>query len=249
MRANSDFLVFSSRTTVLQRLGDWVGRGYLKWASGVVGVDRAPRLVRKFTVAYAINTDRNERARRKRAGLGNAVLVLWLRNANTPTIHWWLLVSDGEHPAHSAERMRNAVTVSGRIVVDGYELVRVAPCETKRNQARYDRPRPSRPTWTWRMEHQKYEGWRESIIQAVRVRTPSRQLQDMLQALFSSPGFAGVRHQIGKLAALFRAEWCRNRGCEEMPPVPARLGYVRRLPNEGVWLSTMFFDARKEVTE
>lgn len=246
MRASSDFLVFSLRTTVLQRLGDWVGRGYLKWASGVVGVDRAPRLVRKFNVAYAVNADRNERARRKRAGMGNAVLILWRRTTSEPALHWWLLVSGGEHPAHVAESMRDATTISGRIVVDGFELVRVAPCETKRTQSRYERSRPSRPTWTWRMCAKKYESWRESIIQAIRTRAPARQLQDMLQALFLSPGFAGVRYQIGKLSALYRAEWCRSRAREEMPPPPARLGYVRRLPNEGVWLSSMVW---KEMAE
>lgn len=247
MRSSADFMVFSSRVVLQQRLADWVARGYINWAAGLVGLERAPRLVKKFNIAYGVNSDRNERARRKRSGLGNAVLVLWRRTTTDPTLFWWLLVTDGDHPAHSAERMRDATSAGGRIVVDGYELVRIVPCETKRNQARYDRPRPSRPTWTWRMDSQKYTDWRESIIQVVRVRTPARQLQDLLRALFSSPGFSGVRHQVGKLAVLYRSEWKRIRGGEDLPPLPARLGYVRRLPNEGVWLSTVLSDARKEV--
>lgn len=247
MRANSDFLVFSSRLTALQRLGDWVARGYVNWTTGLVGLERASRLVRKFAVAYGVNADRNERARRKRAGLGNAVLVLWRRTATDQTLSWWLLVTDGDHPAHLAERMRDAATTSSRIVVDGFELVRVTPCETKCAQSRYDRPRPSRPNWTWRMDSQKYADWRESIIHAVRARISDRQIHDLLHMLFSSPGFSGVRHQVGKLAVLYRSEWKRIREREDVPPLPARLGYVRRLPDEGMWLSTLLCDARKEV--
>lgn len=247
MRDSSDILVFLSRPTTLQRINDWVGHGYVNWVGGTVGLDRAPRLVRKFRVAYNIDSDRNVRARRKRAGLGNAVLVLWMRAADDLTLRWWLLLTPGDHPAHLAERMQDATDSSGRIVVDGFELVRVAPCETQRLQARYERPRSAQPAWTWRMDNQKYASWRESLIQAVRTRAPPRQLQDMFHALFASPGFSGVRHQVGKLAALYRAEWKRHRGHEEMMPLPARLGYVRRLPNEGAWLSVIVSLVRKEV--
>lgn len=247
MRATSDFMVFSSRTIVLQRICDWVGRGFVHWTGGVVGLDRVPRLVQKLKIVYGIDGNRNVRARRKRAGLGNAVLIIWQRSADDPTLQWWLLVTSSEHPAHSAERLRDATGPGDRIEIDGFELVRMAPRDGHVTQARYASSRPARPAWTWRMTERKYTDWRESIIHAVRARASGRQIHDLLNMLFSSPGFSGVRYQVGKLAVLYRSEWKRNRGREVMPPLPARLGYIRRMPNEGVWLSSMALGERKGV--
>jgi hypothetical protein len=59
--------------------------------------------------------------------------------------------------------------------------------------------------------------------------------------LYRSAGFRGVRSQVGKAAALLRAEWRRRRGSEPMPRLPKVLPYVRRLCIESipltVWLS------------
>lgn len=247
MRATSDFLVFSSRTIVLQRICDWVGRGFVHWTGGEVGLERAPRLVQKFKIAYGVDANRNIRARRKRAGLGNSVLILWRRSIDHRTLHWWLLATPGDHPAHTAEQLQDATIPNGRIVIDGFELIRVAPREGQRMQAIFKRPRSTRPVWTWRMTARKYDDWRDSVIQAVRERMPDRQINNLFRSLFASPGFSGVRSQVGKIAALYRAEWKRTRGIELMPLLPARLGYIRRIPNEGVWLSTIAMGTRKEV--
>lgn len=213
-------IVYTSRTILMQRLADAVNHGYTHWIAGSVSLNRSQKLVKKFDMTYQIFADRNLRARRKRTGLGNARLLLW---KNDETIRWWLLVTapaNGEHPAHSIEKLRNALERNGRIVIDGFELVRLPKNGSENTK------------WTWRMTETKYQSWRDSIIFTVRKGAPNA-LHQMLYQLWSSPGFAGIRSQVGKLAALYRAEVQRS-SRKDAPMPPKRLPYVRRLRDDGV---------------
>jgi hypothetical protein len=226
----------------MQRLIDSINHGYTNWCSGSIPMDRCHKLVKKFDLTYQILADRNERARRKRAGLGNATLILWL---NHGAVQWWLLVSPpeaGDHAAHSIETLKNATHLNGRIEIDGFELVRL-PKKTYQkagsNSANNVPPAPKKKhtTLTWRMKEDKYQAWRESIIDSVRGAS-TRSLEALLYKLWSSPGFYGIRTQVGKLAALYRAE-VKRASRKDAPPLPKRLGYVRRLANQGITLGEL----------
>lgn len=52
------------------------------YVSGTIPLIRAPALARKFVEVYGVDRDKNERYRRKAAGLGNARLVLGLINSS-----------------------------------------------------------------------------------------------------------------------------------------------------------------------
>ncbi len=124
-------IIFTLRAVTMQRLADVVGHGYTHWCSGSISVMRCQKLVTKFELNYHVLDDRNVRARRKRSGLGNAQLVLWL---NQDQVHWWLLATSpdhGDHAAHTSEKLHDALSRDGRIEIDGFELLRLPKPTTK----------------------------------------------------------------------------------------------------------------------
>lgn len=214
-------LVFSRRELVMQRLMDAVTHGYSFWQSGSVSIERCPKLVKKFELNFQTSADRNLRVRRKRAGLGNAKLILW---RDKEIIFWFLLVTppnSGLHAAHSLEKLQDAFMQGQRITINGFELVRITKKGAGKNGT----------SLTWRMEEQQYKGWRHSVIATVR-KGSSRQMDELLRKLWSAPGFHGIRSQIGKLVALYRAE-CKRRSRKDAPQPPKRLPYLRRMRNYG----------------
>lgn len=231
MTTKYDPPVIVHKTTLLQRLADHVRLGYTSWTTGAVPLHRAYRLTTKFADFYATNLSADQRYRRKRDGRGNAQLLLWREHEDSPDIYWFLLVTAGDHPAHVQERLRNACF--DRITVTGYELVQ----QTRAGQ--------EKPAWTWRMSASHYEAWRGSVVEVVR-RHADMALGQAWQSLHRSPGFAPIRRQVRKIAALCRAEWKRTR----TGPFPApriRVPYVSRLRHETVPLRLLLAAASKQT--
>ena len=77
------------------------------------------------------------------------------------------------------------------------------------------------------MDAGNYLVWRERILVAVRHRDLIS-CRQAWESLYLSPGFAGIRSQVGKLVHFFRAEW--QRVCNSpFPFAPRPLRYVQRL--------------------
>ncbi len=217
-------LVMTDKNLLMQRLSDCIGNGYPLWISGGVSENKVESLVRRFDLNYQVLADRNERARRKRAGLGNARLLLW-HDEKAGRVVWWMFVSPaelGSHGAHALEKLHD-MRKRERVEFHGFELVRLP----KKGQ--------EGERLTWRMTEHKYGAWRDSIIEMVRSGN-IRELHGMLYGLFASPGFGGVRSQIGKLVKLYRAE-VKRRGLKEAPTPPRQLRYLRRLRDKGIPLA------------
>jgi hypothetical protein len=206
--------VLQHRLSLLQHSADLVRLGYHHWVSGSVSAERAGAWARKAERYYGVLLDRNRRARAKRAGDGNAFLLFHERVPGE--LLWVLLVSDGDHPAHSLEDLRDACTRDGRLSLFDYELVRLT------------KPGSSRPVYTWRYRLDAFDALRERIVDTVRRGDP-RAVHALLSHLSRSAGFHGVRRQVlGQLIPLFRAEWGRRRGTQPCPSFPY-LPYVARL--------------------
>jgi len=218
-----DPIVLASRQVLLQRLGDYVRTGHVNWTCGEVTLERAPSLAGKFARLYGTDLDRNRRLRAKARGEGNAVLLLARLRSDDARLLWYLLVSAGDNPAHQLEHLRDASTRDGRMRHAGYELVHVAKAGA------------NHPVLTWRMTRESEDGWRNRALAEAR-RGNNHQVQMFLEALYRSPGFYGVRKQVGKTVSLFRREWRRRRGAIPTPALP-RLYYCARLPNRGTRLS------------
>lgn len=233
--------IFTSRAVGMQRMMDAVNAGYTHYNRGAVSIGRCLHLVKKLHLNYQILADRNQRARRARLGLGNAKLLLWLDKG---VIHWMLMVTApglGDHAAHSIEdKLLDATTVEECIEIDGNELVRLPKkVNPKYPSARTTKSASTESTTrlTWRMNEFKYQAWRDSIRNEVRKQSP-KSIELTIYRLWSSPGFAEIRSQIGHLGKLYRAE-VKRAGRADAPPLPKVLGYVRRLKNKGITLAEL----------
>lgn len=224
-----DPIVLDGRTLLMQRLADYVRTGHVRWTCGEVAFDRVASLVRKFARLYGTDFDRNRRLRAKARGEGNAVLLLARLHPDDMHIDWYLLVSPGDNPAHQLEQLVDATTKEGRMRHAGYELVHM----TKRDVAH--------PVLTWRMSRSNEEDWRTRALAEARRGSP-HQVERFLEVLYKSPGFYGVRKQVGKTVSLFRREWRRRRGGAPIPKLP-RLYYCARLRNRGLRLTQLLHQA------
>ncbi len=223
--------VIVHRISLMQAVGDRVRLGYWHFCTGMVRADRAAAWVRKACRFYAVDLDRNRRARAKRRGEGCAYLLL--HEIEPRQLFWILLVSRGEHPAHRLEQLRNALDPTERLELFGYELVRTV------------KPGADHPVWTWRMSAPSYEALRARVIDTVR-RGNFQSVCQLIASLYRCPGFRGARSQVGRIAALLKAEWVRTRGNQSLPRLPKVLPYVQRLRIDSVplelWLSAQLRD-------
>lgn len=224
-----DPLVLTNQAVAMQRIADYVRSGHVFWTAGEVTMARAKSLVHKFDRLYGIGRTRNQRATDQSHGVAGATLILYCphtpeRSPHTGTIRWVLLVSAGNHAAHTVEHLQDARNRASRLRWSDYELVQIA------------RPGQLKPAWSWRLQQQAYDDWRHRIIQAIRHQNRF-DYESALDTLYHLPGFSGVRVQGKKLLHLYATEWARRFG--EKLPMGRRLRYVQRLPSEGIRLSTL----------
>jgi hypothetical protein len=221
-----DAPVLTTKTLLLQRIADSVRMGYWWIITGQVSLERSSALVRKFRDLYLIHIGKDARYKRKRAGFGNAVLLLWQPDEEIPLLTFVLLCTESDHPAHTLEKLRDARERNTRCVITGYELLRL--------------PRANggpKPAWTWRMTSATFQEWRNVIRELVR-RHADEELKRRWYSLHHVPGFAGLRQNARALAKLMRAEWRRARR-EPFPGVYLKLRYVQRLPTKSKPLSSV----------
>ena len=232
--------VFTTRASFMQRLSDFVRLGSYRWTSGECPLEggRVHALVRKFCALYRVDATRGQRLRMMRSGIASAHLLMYARRttngANPRTILWFLLVSDGEHPASISEKLRDAHAPGERIRMGGYELVQLP------------RKDSVKPAWTWRMTVERYQSWRDRVVESAR-KPALRAERDITKKLYSTPGFAGVRSQVGFIVGLWRREWKRRRAASEQFPQLPKLYYCQRLKSVGVQLSQLTRDAARAV--
>lgn len=207
--------VIVHKTVFLQRLADFVRMGYGSWVDGYCEPSAAAGLARKFARYYATDLDRHRRCRARKLGEASAVLLMHELNGEGRLL-FVLLLTRGTHPARQLEpRLQSALDPAHRLVVDQFELVRL----TRRDSVK--------PVYTWRLEKSAYEKMRSRVIDTVR-RGSDRDIRQLIVSMYRTPGFSGVRSQIGKCCQLFRNEWKRSRK-GPCPAFPRKLFYVSRL--------------------
>jgi len=145
----------------------------------------------------------------------------------------WILLHFQGTTIDVSEKWRDAL--SDRVIVTGYELVRLT------------KPEEPRPVWTWRYTKHRHDDLRNEIIDCIR-RRKDRDLVQLIATTWRSPGFHGIRDQVKKFKELIQAEWKRTRGSKEgLPDIPDRIGYLRRLSDVGLKLSALRRRIRTET--
>ena len=193
----------------LQVLQLAVSRGFTRWTGGRVRYDRAEGMVAKFEELYAVNPDRAQDMRLRRAGHARSRLVL-LPEFRALQFSWWLLVSDGAGAVVQREKLADATDRKQRIILGGWELLRMPKRQAREAVA-----------WTWRLPEQDF---RDRLAHACAVATHDspHQAQALMAAMAQWPGFHGISHQRRDiLEAMLAARRAAGRpDALEMPPHP-----------------------------
>jgi hypothetical protein len=199
---------------------------------GVIPLAKAGFLAGKFEQRFQVERNKLEASRARKRGEHSARLLFWLPD-DSDQVHWILLYCPGV-AIDDTEKWRQAI--ADRIQLTGYELVRLT------------KPGADHPVWTWRYTRTRHDDLREAVVQAIRRRRDD-ELRQLIHTLWRSPGFAGVRVQVKKFKEIIKNEWKRSRKKgEEMPEIPAHLGYVRRLPDVGKRLLELQKQKGRRVT-
>ena len=214
-------LVIRYKTLLMQRLLDLVQRGYHHYVYGTVHKSKVISLCEKFDELYFISDNARRRTYRKSKGEANAFFLISDLEKNG-SLHWWLLVTDGRHPAHHLEKLFDAHSRGQRIRLTGYELVQLTRDKVKGGGIR----------WTWRMMDTTYDEWRSAIRSAVRAKNNRMEIKRIVTSLYQTPGFGQTRIQVGKLATALKGEWVRAGNSVEDLMLPPTLHYVRRMADE-----------------
>lgn len=215
-------IVFDKKSLFMQRISDHAIVGYDYYAAGQISIEKLPALCQKFDDLYGVGLKKDVRFKRKKLGLANAVLLLW--QFEPGNIHFILMVQPGDNAAHKLEKLSNIF--DKRIHVTGYELVQL--------------PRKGnvKPSWTWKMTKENYRSWEIRIEQVTKSKNPKLASLAFF-SLYKSPGFAGIRSQVGHLVKYWRGTWKRYKHKAEPFLAPQTLYYVSRLKDSGTKLSAL----------
>lgn len=223
-----DPLVFTRQALLMQRLSDYVRHNYHYWTAGTVPLTRAQALSQKFEVRYRVYATESQRRYARQHGRANAFLLLFA-SENRTELRWFLLVSEGTGCVHE-EVLRDARNSRERLRTfeDRYELLQLT------------RPKHQGggTTWTWRMTRETFDHYDYRAIAAARSSAPVA-AQRLSHELARTPGFSGVRRQVGRLMKRMRGEWVR-RGMKRWPfhEIP-KLHYLERMETTGIRLSEL----------
>lgn len=217
---NTNFFIQRYKSTTMQRIQELVIRGYNYHTQGEIHYSKASNFVKKFQEKYHISLSSRQRSYRKSCGKGNAHLLLY-PDTNTENFLWWLLVTDGEHPAHKNENLNLATDRKNRVTwKDEYELLRYANA--------------NKHSWTWKMIPENYSYWESSIRKSISI-PDNIHYKQTLYTLLRCPGFSGIRDQVKDLIKIFKADWKRIRkNTNNLPAIPKKIFYIARLPNEHI---------------
>ncbi|EIF32268.1 hypothetical protein BCh11DRAFT_07857 [Burkholderia sp. Ch1-1] len=218
-------IVIRYKTLLMQRLLDLVRHGYRHHTAGIVKADRAEALCAKFAERYDVFVNMNQRAYRKTLGKANARLIL-ADLERGESLHWFLMVTDGEHEAHTLENLRDALSQGERVHVSGYELLKLPHSKAAGGGVRL----------TWRMTTETERAWRFQIRSTVRSKRADELVPLLVRSLYQTPGFHTTRVQVGKLVAFLTAEWVRSGRKADTLTLPGALPYVRRMADENFTL-------------
>jgi len=210
--------IFVHKTGFMHHLQFAVSRGSVYYVAGVVRPEKAAGLVKGFADRYGTGMTKEQRSRAKKKGTAAARLFMhpdpWEKR-----FHWWLVLTDGDHPARSAEKHlydcrdgRHRLTVFNQC-----ELALLPPRAGEGGE----------PEWTWRLTGPHYAELAAGVRNAIRRRHEGK-LAELVTSIHRIPGFGGIRRDVWKLREMITAEWRRSRDEDTPPPLPPKIqGYVR----------------------
>ena len=114
--------ISETHAATLSRLINNLTSSYTRYTSGTISADRVHYLAQRFHLIHAVAASPSQRHTRKKKGLANALLTIYLA-PGADYAQWFLQFTEGELMSH--EKLQEA-TKKPFLTFAHYELVRVA---------------------------------------------------------------------------------------------------------------------------
>ena len=190
--------VHKSKVDAMQRILNYVSRGYVFYTSSSVLKAKWHGFATKMVKLYEVDRTTQQRYRAKAKNNSNVVLVAFSSKKDTH-VHFVLLATAGnENDAiFVCEKMQDVTNKQTRLIVTGYELLKLSRKGSE--QARL----------TWRMTRETMEDWKSRIKGAVRSKSRDA-IAQCIWSLERIAGFHGARQQAFELSRLLENELKRH---------------------------------------
>ena len=197
-----DLMIPISSTKVRHELDLRAGANYTRYMQGVVHIEKAEKLVERFTQRYEITECRGRRNRRRNKGLANVLMYAYPVD-RTNTLEWFCLATSGDWSSTHNDQWIALRDRQRRLSFDRkYELKRLPlTAELAAEYAKKGRL-PKSPMRTWTMSREYRQQWRQQIRQGVQAYDQfgsPRQLKRTVELLNTLPGHRGVRADVYEL--------------------------------------------------
>lgn len=194
----------TTTAAALSRILANTSQGYSRYTGGSIAASKVTQLAQKFHRLHAIGASPSQRHTRKKKGLANALMTIYLPSG-AGTASWLLQFTYGQLGSH--EKLLDA-TKRPRLTFLTYELVR--------------RSARGKVGWTVRRSKEEMAAL-HSLLSELCHKRNWRDVARFLERTASEPGFAGVREQTKELQRV-----AVSRGYRGKLP---RIFYMRKVPH------------------
>jgi hypothetical protein len=195
---------FYSITSAQQQIALAVARGSHFWIAGEVAIENYPRLVEKFAEKYGTELSRGRRGYRRDRGLANATLLACPIGGR---VSWWLLLTEGKHPAHMHETVRDARGPGQRLTFgQDYVLIHSTRIREHGGGSR----------WTWFLTRESEMGESRSLAKLAQ-QGDAGQVRNFCDTLLHRPLHSGIRTQTARMLRRAKVIWHRHHAPRPWP--------------------------------
>lgn len=209
--------IFVHKTGLMHAMSTAAAKGYCHHCTGIIRPENAVKFAERRRLLDFTDLTPVQRTRAKKAGQAGARLFMH-PDYQQLGFHWWLMLTEGEHPARSREKIRDHTERQRLTVFNQFEAVRLP------------KDGEDAEPWTWRLTRQYFNNQKAAISEIVHRRGEGapRELAAFMEAINRLPGFRGIREEVKALRGFLIAEWKRTKGRSSVPPIPEiQQGWVR----------------------
>ncbi len=235
-------------STALQRIQLSVSLGSDHFAVLEIPPQSIENVVKKLTARYALGLSKDQKYRRRKAGLSVADLVVYY-DSQLAKYRLFVLATLGQDAmswTQAGYENLQSIRLARVAFSDQYELVYL----TRKKSAMLNRGRSSDApeTWTWRMTEVQYAKMQRYLEKSV-VMYPNNPLllKQAVYVLERMPGLRGVRQQIGTLWAHTLKQW-KHAYKAELPHT-LKLHFMRMQSNDVETLAELVAHVRRRAAE
>ena len=235
-------------STAMQRIQLSVSLGSDWFAVLEIPPQSIENVLIKLTARYRLDLSKDQKYRRRKAGLSVADLVIYY-DSQLAKYRLFVLATLGQDAmswTHAGYENLQSIRVARVAFSDQYELVYL----TRKKSAMLNRGRSSDApeTWTWRMTEVQYAKMQRYLEKSV-VAHPNNPLllKQAVYVLERMPGLRGVRQQIGTLWAHTLKQW-KHVYKADMPHI-LKLHFMRMQGNDVDTLKELVAHVQRRAAE